>query len=100
MNRPDDSFSDFETGTFEQLQRSFTDIQLINQTHTHQLYRAKRFGRWYLLKALQPEHRDSAIHQQMLLKEMEILMRLQHPGIVGCLGIERLRLPSSEEEAE
>ena len=100
MNRPDDSFSDFETGTFEQLQRSFTDIQLINQTHTHQLYRAKRFGRWYLLKALQPEHRDSAVHQQMLLKEMEILMRLQHPGIVGCLGIERLRLPSSEEEAE
>ena len=44
MNRPDDSFSDFETGTFEQLQRSFTDFQLINQTHTHQLYRAKRFG--------------------------------------------------------
>ena len=36
----------------------------------------------------------------MLLKEMEILMRLQHPGIVGCLGIERLRFPSSEEEAE
>ena len=41
MNRPDDSFSDFETGTFEQLQRNFTDIQLINQTHTHLLYRAK-----------------------------------------------------------
>ena len=91
----DSSFSGFEAEAFGQLQRSFTDIQLITETATHQLYRAKRFGRWYLLKTLRPEHQGSAAHQQMLLKEMEVLMRLQHPGIVGCLGMERLKLPSS-----
>ena len=95
-----DSFSGFEAETFGQLQRSFTDIQLITETATHRLYRAKRFGRWYLLKTLRPEHQGSAAHQQMLLKEMEVLMRLQHPGIVGCLGMERLKLlPSPGEGA-
>ncbi|MBR5052942.1 MAG: serine/threonine protein kinase [Bacteroidaceae bacterium] len=85
----DDSFSGFEVDTFEQLQRDFTEVQLVCQTPTHQLYRAKRFGRWYLLKALCPEMQNSAAHQQMLLKEMEVLMRLQHPNIIGCLGMER-----------
>lgn len=94
----DDSFSGFEAEAFGQLQRSFTDIQLITETATHRLYRAKRFGRWYLLKTLRPEHQGSAAHQQMLLKEMEVLMRLQHPGIVSCLGMERVKLPSSSED--
>ena len=96
----DDSFSGFEVETFEQLQRGFTEIQLIRQTNTHLLYRAKRFGRWYLLKTLLPEFRDSATHQQMLLKEMEILMHLQHPNIIGCLGMERVTLPPPLGEAE
>lgn len=94
----DSSFSGFEADSFEQLQRDFTEIQLIHQTNTHQLYRAKRFGRWYILKTLCPELRDSAAHQQMLLKEMEILMHIQHPSIIGCIGMERLKLPSSSGE--
>ena len=94
----DFSFSGFEADTFEQLQRDFTEIQLIHQTNTHLLYRAKRFGRWYILKALCPELRNSAAHQQMLLKEMEILMHMQHPGIIGCIGMEQLKLPSSSGE--
>lgn len=93
-----DSFSGFEADSFEQLQRDFTDIQLISQTSTHLLYRAKRFGRWYILKTLLPGLQDSAAHRQMLLKEMEVLMRLQHPNIVGCLGMERVKLPSSSGE--
>lgn len=91
----DDSFSGFEADTFEQLQRDFTEIQLICQTPTHYLYRAKRFGRWYLLKTLSPEEQESAAHQQMLLKEMEVLMRLQHPNIIGCLGMERTEVGES-----
>ena len=96
----DDSFSGFEADTFEQLQRDFTEIQLVSENPTHLLYRAKRFGRWYILKTLCPELRDSAIHQQMLLKEMEILMRLQHSNIISCLGMEKVILPSSREGAE
>lgn len=95
-----DSISGFETENFEQLQCDFTDIQLIRQTKTHLIYRAKRFGRWYLLKTLCPEERDNALHQQMLLKEMEILMHLQHPNIISCLGMERVNLPSTSGDGQ
>lgn len=99
LHQMDDySFSGFEPDSFERLQRDFTEIQLIHQTNTHLIYRAKRFGRWYILKTLCPELRNSAAHQQMLLKEMEILMHMQHPGVIGSLGMERLELPSSSGE--
>ena len=86
----DDSFSGFMTDAAEPLHRGFTEVKLLQQTATHQLYRAKRFGRWYMLKALLPELRSSETHRQMLLKEMEVLMLLNHPNIVGCLGLELL----------
>lgn len=91
MERPsDDSFSGYVTETAESLHRDFTEVTLYRQTATHQLFRAKRFGRWYLLKALLPELRGSTFHRQMLVKEMEVLMQLNHPNIVGCLGLEHL----------
>lgn len=87
----DDSFSGYTEGPTAHLSREFTEVTLIRETNTHQLFRAKRFGRWYLLKALRPEQRQSEFHCQMLQKEMEILMQLQHPGIVGCYGMDHLK---------
>ena len=84
----DDSFSGYMDDISESVHRGFTEIQLLRQTNVHQLYRAKRLGRWYLLKALAPDLRGSDFHRQMLLKEMQVLMQLNHPNIVGCLGIE------------
>ncbi len=86
----DDSFSGFMEEMAVEVHRSFTEITLLHQTSVHQLYRAKRFGRWYLLKGLIPELRDSDFHRQMLLKEMEILMPLNHPNIMSCMGIQRI----------
>lgn len=86
----DDSFSGIMEEMTEEVHRNFTEITLLHQTSVHQLYRAKRFGRWYLLKALIPELRDSDFHRQMLLKEMEVLIPLNHPNIVSCMGIERI----------
>lgn len=86
----DNSISGFETTAAEPLSREFTEVTLVRETEAHQFYRAKRFGRWYMLKALPPARRHDEFHLQMLRKEMEILMQLQHPGIVGCLGMEQL----------
>jgi len=88
---PDDSFSGFMSEATEPLHDGFTEVSLYRQTATHYLYRAKRFGRWYLLKALPPELRSSTFHRQMLLKEMDVLMQLNHPNIISCLGIENLK---------
>ena len=86
----DNSFSEIGQASAETLFSQFTEVSLIKETESHQLFRAKRYGRWYLLKALPPALRDSEIHLQMLHKEMEVLMQLQHPGIVDCLGMEHL----------
>jgi len=86
----DNSFSEIGQASAETLFSEFTEVSLIRETESHQLFRAKRYGRWYLLKALPPALRDSEIHLQMLHKEMEVLMQLQHPGIVDCLGMEHL----------
>lgn len=89
-NPADETFSGFAATITESFSREFTEVTLYRQTEAHQLFRAKRFGRWYLLKALRPEFRGDAFHQQMLQKEMQVLMQLQHPNIVGCVGMEQL----------
>ena len=86
----DNSFSEIGQASAETLFSQFTEVSLIKETESHQLFRAKRYGRWYLLKALPPALRKSEFHLQMLHKEMEVLMQLQHPGIVDCLGMEHL----------
>lgn len=86
----DNSFSEFAEEAIQHLSHQFTEVSLVKETESHQLYRAKRFGRWYLLKALPPALRNSEFHLQMLHKEMEVLMQLQHPGIEDCLGMEHL----------
>lgn len=86
----DNSFSSCTEERAEHISRKFTEVSLLKETKVHQLFRAKRFGRWYLLKALRPNVRQSKFYQQMLQKEMEILMQLQHPGIVGCVGMENI----------
>ena len=86
----DNSFSEFTEEVIQHLSHQFTEVSLYKETESHQLFRAKRFGRWYLLKALPPALRNSEYHFQMLHKEMEVLMQLQHPSIVGCLGMEYL----------
>ena len=84
----DNSFSGFAEEDVEHVSRKFTEVSLLKETATHQLFKSKHFGRWYLLKALCPHLCKSEFHRQMLRKEMEILMQLQHPGIVGCSGME------------
>ena len=86
----DNSFSEFSEEAMQPLSHQFSEVSLVKETETHWLFRAKRFGRWYMLKALPPAMRNSEFHLQMLHKEMEVLMQLRHPGIEDCLGMEHL----------
>ena len=61
------------------------------------LYRAKRYGRWYLLKCLTAEHEGDEAFQQMLRKELEVLMLLQHPAVMQAVGMEPVVLPGRGE---
>lgn len=83
--------SEFFTDSFEGISREFTDIQPLCQSDTSQLYRATRFGRRYVLKTLTAEALRQSMYREMLRKELEIMMSLQHPGIVQAVGLERVK---------
>jgi serine/threonine protein kinase len=83
--------SEFFTDSFEGISREFTDIQLLCESGTSELYRASRFGRLYVLKTLTPEALRQSMYREMLRKELEIMMQLQHPGIVQAVGLERVK---------
>ena len=72
------SASGYLTDSFEGIDRVFTDVQIVSTSATNVVAKAKRYGRWWMLKALQPEVREQSAFQLRLRKEMEILMQLQH----------------------
>lgn len=82
------SASGFREQGFEGVSAKFTQLEMLG-THGHNvLARAKRYGRWYLLKGLAPDAAGEELYQQMLDKELDIMMRLQHPGVVQAVGME------------
>lgn len=71
---------------------TFTDITLLGG-HAHgycDVYRARRHGKWHVIKALKPTYRDTPACQAMLHKEFEIGYQLSHPGIAATLGLENV----------
>ena len=92
-NHIDSSTSAYLTSGYEGLDTRFGDFSTMAGQGYCDLYRAKRYGRWFLLKCLKAEHQDDAAHQQMLRKELEVLMRLQHPGVMQVVGMEEVKLP-------
>ena len=67
---------------------TFSNVQEF-ATHKHNvLYKAMRYGRWYLLKGIAPRYANDEAHHQMLAKEFATMMKLQHPGIVQATSIE------------
>ena len=86
----DSSESGFLTGAFEDVSKVFTDVEVITTSEVNVVAKAKRYGRWWLLKGLRAEVAVSAVHQQRLRKELEILMQLQHPGVVTAYGLEEV----------
>ena len=82
------SVSGYLTDGFEGIDHHFTNIEVIRYTEHNILAKAKRYGRWWMLKAIKAEEAKQTIFQQMLRKELEILMQMQHPNIVQVTGME------------
>lgn len=88
MQQYDSAESGYLVDAFEGMNQTFTEVEVLWQTKCHQLARAKRYGRWWMLKSLKPEFAGQAIYRQMVRKEVELLMHLQHPYIVQTVGLE------------
>ena len=82
------SASGYLTDGFEGIDHHFTNIEVIRCTEHNILAKAKRYGRWWMLKAIRTEETKQTVFQQMLRKELEILMQMQYPNIVQATGME------------
>ena len=97
MTISDINISGYLTSDFEGISKVFTEITPLPSSGYCNLYKAKRYGRWFLLKSLKSEKANDPIYQQMLRKEFEILMRLQHPAIMQTFGMEQVRVNGEDE---
>lgn len=88
--RDESSNSGFILDSFEGVSSRFTDISVISQTDVSVIARAKKFGRWWILKALSPKVSNREIYRQAQRKELEIMMELQHHAVVTAVGLEEV----------
>lgn len=86
----DTSASGIGEGRFEGVSPVFTEVQLISEGDINILGKGKRYGRWWLLKGLQPDLSELTQYVEMLHKEFELLMKAQHPGIVQATSLEEV----------
>ena len=68
----------------------FTDFSTLPSRGFSLLVRAKRHGRWWLLKGLKEQYRQDTVYQVLLQKEYEITSQLQHPMVVSAISFEEV----------
>jgi len=90
MSDNDSSASGYITDAFEGISRVFTDVEILHTSEVNIVARAKRYGRWWLLKGLNKKVAQETAYQQRLRKELELLMELQHPHVATAIGIEKV----------
>lgn len=74
----------------ETISAQFSNMSEISASGFNILIRAKRDGRWWILKALAPAVRNNEVYQGLLQKEFDIMKHVQHPGVVEVTGIEEV----------
>ena len=68
----------------------FTVFSVVPSRGYNLLVRAKRHGRWWMLKGLKEQYRQDTVYQVLLQKEYEITSQLQHPMIVSVFSLEEV----------
>lgn len=74
----------------KQSEEIFTAFQELPSHGFNILIKAKRFGKWFLLKGLKEEYRQDPVFQKVLHKEFEIMAGLLHPSIVSVFSKEEV----------
>ena len=74
--------------TFISIGEHFSHYSQIPTDGYNCIYKAKRYGKWYILKGLKPQYRNDSAYKLMLVKEFEIGVMLHHPNIVHIIGKE------------
>lgn len=66
----------------------FTGHILLAESVVNVLYKARRKGQWFVLKALRQEFRNDLLRCELLKREFKLGMRMDHPNIVRFISFE------------
>lgn len=71
---------------------SWRDVELLRESErgTSAVYRAMRYGKWHVLKALKADYRTNPIALAQQRKEFEIGYNISHPAIAAVTGLEQV----------
>ncbi len=84
------STSGFLDSEEDKVSSQFTEITEIPSAGFNRLVKAKRYGRWWVLKGIKESYRNTQAHLNLLQKEFEILIPMQHPHIVQGVSFETI----------
>ncbi len=84
--------SDLPSGTVSgatgSIDSFFSNYTLTAKRDYHTLYKARRYGRWYVLKGLNKELWGNAIYEEWLYKEYSVGVQFDHPNVVRIESLE------------
>ena len=69
--------------------KDFSDYMEMPSRGYCQLFRAQRYGKWYVLKGLKPQYQANPLYVTMMEKEFDAAIRMNHPHIIHTIGIEK-----------
>ena len=76
------------TSSFESISDVFTTYAEIPSQGFNRLFKAQRYGKWFVLKGLKPEYQGKAVYNELLTKEFELGVQLDHPNIARIFSKE------------
>lgn len=84
----DTSSSGEITSSFENISDVFTAYSEMPSAGFNRLYRAQRYGKWFVLKGLKPEFQKKSVYNELLTKEFELGVQMDHPNIAHTFSFE------------
>ena len=86
--------SDLNSGFIEEdninIANQFSNFELIHSSKNgySELHKAKRYGKWYVIKSLTDKEKDNPRYQSLLEKEFDIAIHLSHQNVVQTVSLE------------
>lgn len=69
-------------------ERGFSEYEEMSCGGYNCLFKVKRYGRWFVLKGLKAEYMNQAFYKELLRKEFDLTVQLDHPNIVRVFSKE------------
>lgn len=69
---------------------TFSELSIISNKGFNTIYKAKRYGQWYTLKALSAVNLENKIYKGLLEKEFFISVQLNHANIARAYSFEKV----------